>query len=144
MRTRSRPHLFRHVTWIALGLVVVGVFSTWTTADSVTLSGTEGPNNGWLLVILAAPALAWSTMMERDSWRGAIGVVGVLGTSLVIVWTALQNWADNREVLDASVGHGLVLVVAAGSVLALSAMFRGVQLLRTRRITTSPRRERGG
>ena len=120
------------MTWIALALVVVGVFSTWTTAGSVTLNGTEGPNNGWLVVILAVPALWWSRMMERDSWSGWVGVLGVLGASLVIVWTALENWADNRDVLDASVGHGLLLVVAAGTVLALVAAFRGIELLRTR------------
>jgi hypothetical protein len=133
LRARSRPHVLRLVTWVALALVVVGVFSTWATVGSVTLNGTEGPNNGWLVVILAVPALAWSRMMERDSWSGAIGVAGVLGASLVIVWTAVENWADNREVLDASVGHGLLLVVAAGAVLALSAAFRGVELLSSRR-----------
>ena len=120
------------MTWIALALVVVGVFSTWTTAGSVTLNGTEGPNNGWLVVILAVPAFWWSRMMERDSRSGWVGVLGVLGASLVIVWTALENWADNRDVLDASVGHGLLLVVAAGTVLALVAAFRGIELLRTR------------
>jgi hypothetical protein len=132
VRARSRPHVLRLVTWIALALVVVGVFSTWTTSGSVTLNGTEGPNNGWLVVILAVPALAWSRMMARDSWTGWIGVVGVLGASLVIVWTALENWADNRDVLDASVGHGLLLVVAAGATLALTAGFRGIELFRSR------------
>jgi FtsH-binding integral membrane protein len=132
LRARSRPHVLRLVTWIALGLVVIGVFSTWTTAGSVTLNGTEGPNNGWLVVILAVPTLAWSRMMERDSWTGAIGVVGLLGASIVILGTALENWADNREVLQASVGHGLLLVVAAGATLALAAAFRGIELLRSR------------
>jgi drug/metabolite transporter (DMT)-like permease len=132
LRPRSRPHVFRLVIWIALGLVVIGVFSTWTTAGSVTLNGTEGPNNGWLVVILVVPALAWSRMMERDSWTGAVGVVGLLGVSIVILGTALENWADNREVLQASVGHGLLLVVAAGATLALAAAFRGIELLRSR------------
>ena len=110
----------------------MGVFSTWATAGSVTLNGTEGPNNGWLVVILAVPALWWSRMMERESWSGWVGVVGVLGASLVIVWTALENWADNRAVLGASVGHGLLLVVAAGAMLGLVAAFRGIELVRTR------------
>jgi hypothetical protein len=132
LRAPSRPHPLRLVTWIALGLVVVGVFSTWTSAGSLTLNGTEGPNNGWLVVILAVPALFWSRMMERDSWSGWIGVIGVLGASLVIVWTAVENWAHNREILDARVGHGLLLVVAAGATLAFAAAFRGVELLRSR------------
>jgi hypothetical protein len=130
---RSRPHFLRLVTWIALGLVVIGVFSTWATAGSVTLNGTEGPNNGWLIVVLAVPVLFWSRMMERDSWTGWIGTAGVLGASLVIVWTAVENWSDNREILDASVGHGLVLVVAAGAALALAAAFRGIELLSSRK-----------
>ena len=70
-------------------------------------------------------------MMERESWTGAIGVVGLLGASLVILWTALENWADSREVLDASVGHGLLLVVAASATLALAAGYRAVELLRS-------------
>ena len=131
MRARSRPRAFRIVVWTALALVVIGVFSTWTTAGSLTLNGIEGPNNGWLVVILAGPAFAWSRMMERSSWSGAIGVVGLLGASLVILWTALENWADSREVLDASAGHGLLLVVAASTTLALAAGYRAVELLRS-------------
>ena len=41
------------VVWVAIAILVVGVFSTWTVAGPVTLNGTEGPNNGWLVVILA-------------------------------------------------------------------------------------------
>ena len=67
------------VVWVAIAVLLVGVFSTWTEAGPVTLNGTEGPNNGWLLVILAVPALAWARMMERGSW---IGVIGLLGAAL--------------------------------------------------------------
>jgi hypothetical protein len=111
--------------------VVFGVFSTWTTVGSVTLNGTEGPNNGWLVVILAVPTLAWARLMEQRSWSGAIGVIGVLGSSIVMCWTALENWADNRRVLDASVGYGLVVVVTAAVVLAAVAALRGVELVRS-------------
>jgi hypothetical protein len=123
----------RPVTLVALTLVVVGVFSTWTEAGPVTLNGIEGPHDGWLVLILAAASVAWARMMERSSWSGAIGVAGVLGASLAIAWTALGSWAENRDVLDASVGHGLVLVVAAAAVLAAVAALRGVELARARR-----------
>jgi hypothetical protein len=95
--------------------VAVGVFSTWTTDGPVTLNGVEGPNNGWLVVILAAFALAWTGSMTRGSW---LGIMGVLGASLVMIWTAVENWLDGRDVFGASAGHGLVLVVAASAVLA--------------------------
>ena len=107
------------------------MFSTWTTIGSVTLNGTQGPNNGWLVVLLALPTIAWARMLERSSWSGAIGVVGVLGAALVILWTATENWLDNRETLGASVGHGLLLVLVAGLALAIVAALRGVELLRT-------------
>lgn len=112
--------------------MVVGVFSTWATAGPVTLNGIEGPNDGWLVVILAALAVLWARMLEREGWRGWIGAVGVLGAALVMFCTALESWADNREILDASVGHGLLLVVAASSVLALVATFRALELFRSR------------
>ena len=68
-------------------------------AGPVRLDGTEGPNNGWLVLIVAALALGWVRSMARGSW---IGVLGVLGAGIVIGWTAIENWLDNRQVLDAS------------------------------------------
>jgi hypothetical protein len=110
--------------------VLAGVFSTWTTVGPVTLNGTQGPNHGWLVVVLTAPAIAWARMMARGSW---IGVIGLLGASIVMCWTAVENWADNRDVLGASVGHGLVLVVGASVALASVALLRGVELVRSAR-----------
>lgn len=121
----------RLAPYLAIGAVLVGVFSTWTTTGSVTLNGTEGPNNGWLLVVLAAPTVWWARMMERGSWSGAIGVIGVLGASIVMCWTAIESWADNRNVLDASVGHGLLIVIGASLVLAVLALLRGIELARS-------------
>jgi CDP-diglyceride synthetase len=118
------------VVWVAIAVLLVGVFSTWTVAGPVTLNGTEGPNNGWLIVILALPVLAWARLMERGSW---IGVIGVLGAAVVMCWTAVESWRDNREILAASVGHGLLLVVAASVTLAGTAIARGVELARAAR-----------
>jgi hypothetical protein len=119
--------------WIAIGVALLGVFSTWTSIGTTTLNGTEGPNNGWLVVIVSGFAFGWLRLMERSSWTGAIGMLGVLGASVVICWTALENWSDNRAVFEASVGHGLVLVVAAGVALAIVAALRGVELVRAAR-----------
>jgi hypothetical protein len=118
--------------WLALAVVVVGVFSTCTTAGRVTLNGVQGPNDGWLVVIVAALACAWAAMMRRRGWSGGIGVLGVLGASAVIVWTAVESWADGRRVLDASAGHGLILVLGGAVLLAAAATYRGVELLRSR------------
>ena len=103
------------------------MFCTWLAEDRLTLSGIEGPNNGWLCVLLAGPAFLWARSMERGSW---VGVVGVLAGALVIGWTATENWLDASRVLDTRVSYGLLLVLAASVVLAAVAVVRAVSLLR--------------
>jgi hypothetical protein len=123
----------RIVGWAAVAALPVGVFSTWTTAGPYTLNGTQGPNDGWLVVVAALLAFGWLMMMERASWTGAVGVVGTLGAAFVVCWTAIEDWRDNREVLDAGAGWGLLLVVAAGAALAVIAVVRGLELVRASR-----------
>jgi cardiolipin synthase len=112
---------------IAIVAVVVGVFCTWLAEEPVTLNGIEGPNNGWLCVLLAGPAYLWARQMRRGSW---VAVVGVLGCALAIGWTAVENWVDGRRVLDAGASYGLLLVLLGSAALATSAVVRGVSLLR--------------
>jgi hypothetical protein len=114
---------------IAIAAVVIGVFLTWTSDEPVTLNGTQGPNNGWLAVIVAAFALGWTWPLRRGSW---IGIVGVLGAAAVIAWTAIENWLDNRDALGASASFGLILVVAASVVLAALAVATALQRARLR------------
>jgi cardiolipin synthase A/B len=108
---------------VAIVAVVVGVFCTWLTQGGVTLNGVEGPNNGWLCVLLAAPVLLWTRMMLRGSW---VGVVGVLAGALVIGWTAAENWIDGSDVLDAGVSYGLLLVLAGCAVLVAAAVLQAM------------------
>jgi cardiolipin synthase len=108
-------------------VAVFGVFCTWLVSGPVTLSGIEGPNNGWLCVLLAGPALLWARRMERGSW---VGVLGALACGLLIAWTAAENWRDGHRVLEAGVAYGLLLVLAAGLVLASAALLRALSLLR--------------
>lgn len=91
----------------------------------MTLNGTQGPNNGWLVVIVAAFALAWTRSMARGSW---VGVIAVAGASVVMGWTAVENWLDNRAVLHARASYGLVLVVVASVALGGAAVARAVEL----------------
>ena len=109
---------------IAIAAVVIGVFLTWTTDEPVTLNGTQGPNNGWLVVIVAAFALGWTWPLRRSSW---VGIAGVLGAGAVIAWTAVESWRDSREVFGAAAAYGLVLVVAASVVLAGTAVATAVR-----------------
>ena len=102
---------------------------TWTKDGSVHLDGTQGPNNGWLVLIVAAFALGWTRSMSTGSW---VGVIGVLGASVVMGSTAIQSWLDSRDVVGATASYGLVLVVAASVALAGAAVARGVEAFSVR------------
>jgi hypothetical protein len=111
----------------AVAIATIGVFSTWTTAGPVTLNGIEGPNNGWLVLIVGAFAIGWSRSLARGSW---IGVAGVLGAAVVMGWTAVENWLDGREVVGAAAGFGLVLVTVASAALVCAATVAALALVR--------------
>jgi cardiolipin synthase len=115
------------VARVGIVAVVVGVFCTWLDEGPLTLNGIEGPNNGWLCVLLAGPAFLWARQMQRGSW---VGVVGVLGCALVIGWAAAENWVDGRRVLDAGASYGLLLVLLGSAGMAAAAVVRGVSLVR--------------
>ena len=115
----------RLVCRIAVAAVLVGVFVTWLADGPVRLDGTQGPNDGWLAAIVAGLALLWIRML--GSWPG---VIGVLGSGLVIGWTALQDWLDARAVIGASPRLGLALVLAGSVALMAVAIVQAVELAR--------------
>jgi uncharacterized membrane protein YhhN len=115
---------------VAILAAVLGVLATWTRDGRVRLDGLEGPDNGWLVLIVAAFALAWTRSMARGS---RIGVVAVLGAAVVMGWAALETWLDSREAVGARIGIGLLLVLGASVALGLTAAARSAQLRPTRR-----------
>ena len=124
---------------MALGSVaaaVLAVFLTWTSDGPVELNGTQGPHNGWLVVILAMFALAWVRSMARGSW---IGIVGVVACAVVMAWTGIESWLDSRSVLDASASYGLLVVVVASGALAGAAVASGVAVRSRTRATAAVR-----
>ena len=123
----AAPVWQRWVVWTALALVIAGVFSTWSVDGSVSLNGTQGPNDGWLLAILAVLGLGWARMMERGSW---VGVAGLVATAIVMCWSALADWLDSRDTVSSSAGHGLLLVLVGSVVLGATAGAHGVRLHR--------------
>jgi cardiolipin synthase len=128
------------VAAIGIAVAAVGVFGTWTSVGPVSLNGVQGPNDGWLVLIALVFALACLRSLGRGSW---FGVAAMAGASLVIAWVAVEDWLENRAVLDAEVGYGLVLVLVASVALAASAVVRGLQLVDARRATPTSRRSVG-
>ena len=99
------------------------MFCTWTNDGSVSLNGIQGPNDGWLVVIVAVPALLLVRSLAKGTW---VGVIGVLGSAAVMGWTALASWRESRDVVGASVA------------LAVAGVARGLELLRARGASREP------
>lgn len=118
----------RPVCLVALAAVTVGVFLTWTSDGAVDLDGVQGPNDGWLVLILAAFALVWIGALERRSWTA---VLAVLGSALVMSWTAVGDWLDARDVSGASAGLGLLFVVLGSALFAAVSVRVAVDLIRS-------------
>jgi hypothetical protein len=118
----------------AVAAAALGVFLPWTVDGPVELDGTEGPHNGWLVLFVALFALGWLRSLRAGSW---IGVVGVGGAGIVIVWTALESWLGYRAVTGGRPAVGLVLVVAGGATLAALAVLRAGEVARARRAASS-------
>ena len=139
-RFHARPGP-RAIAAIAIVAAAVGVFSTWTSDGPVSLNGTQGPNDGWLVLIALVFVLCCLRSLRHGSW---LGVAAVGGGSLVIGWVATKDWLENRDALDADAGYGLVLVIGASIALAASAIARGLQLADARLAgtATAPARSR--
>jgi uncharacterized membrane protein YhhN len=126
-RRLSTPAASRALVLAGLAIAAVGVFLRWTTDDPVAVDGTEGPNNGWLVVVMVAFAAGWTRSLLRGSRAAAVGVIGA---AVVIAWTALENWYDGRQAADAAASYGLLLVIAGSVLLASGAVLTAAQAWR--------------
>ena len=97
----------------------------------MSLNGTQGPHDGWLVGGPRGPGAPLGPL----AWRAGRGSAwwAFSARPLVIGWAVLTSWRDSREVLEASVGYGLLLVFAASLALAAAGLARGVELFVARR-----------
>jgi peptidoglycan/LPS O-acetylase OafA/YrhL len=114
----SNRHVPSRVAYLALAAAAIGVFLPWTQDGPVHLDGLDGPNNGWLVLIVAGIALCWMRSMGRGS---LVASAAVCGSALVIGLTAVNDWVDGRRVLDATGAYGVMIVVGASVILAAAA-----------------------
>jgi len=98
--------------WIAtagVAAMVVGSFGPWAKAFAFTVSGTDGSNDGWLVVagaVLAALAL-WAYSRSTTRWLPIVNVlVGAAGTAITLYDRHEITTADD----DAGIFNGVVQV----------------------------------
>ena len=142
-RPPSRPRGDRGEPWfyvalLASGLTVVAAFLPWITAvtvfGDVSRSGVDGGGDGVMTGLLGlAVALIALTTRNHDSDRGA--GIAIIVCALIVVAISVYDLVSvndrisdiDRRYVDASVGIGLYLTIAAG----ISGVVAGV--LRTNR-----------
>lgn len=119
----------RGVQWWVLGsaaLMVVGAFGPWVKALGVSVGGTDGSNDGWLVVAAAAIGglLFWSLRARRGGGIWAL-LGGIAGAGVSIYDRSHVQSAINHGGVFASalvrVGWGLNLDLVASISMAVAA-----------------------
>jgi hypothetical protein len=113
--------------WGAIALAIVGVFGTWRSSGPVSLSGVEGPHNGWLVIIFGLMALAGVGALSHGGW---LGIVTVAGAAAVMLYAAVSNLIDDNAVLGGQSGWGVWLTIVASALLAGVAVLAAVARIR--------------
>jgi hypothetical protein len=76
----------RILTWalISVGLMIVGAFGPWATVLGASVSGTDGHNDGWIVIVIAllGGLFVYGRRESRDAgiWALLIGGIGVAAT----------------------------------------------------------------
>jgi hypothetical protein len=125
------------LTWIGLvaaGAMVIGAFGPWVKAVgllNVSVSGTDGSNDGWVVVGVALLGVLAFALYERARrgraaiqllWSGAAALAGGAGAAVAIydrgnVTDAAEE--NTSELATLGVGWGLNLVLGGSIVLAI-------------------------
>ncbi len=112
--------------WVvaSAALMVVGSFGPWAKVLGVTVSGTDGNNDGWFVVAIAVVAGAvflWKRGKPQAGFAAIVG--GVLGASVAMydrsnVKDAASGGGELGELVQ--VGWGLNLALVASISLAIA------------------------
>ena len=114
--------------WIVVSaaLMVIGSFGPWAKVLGVSISGTDGGNDGWFVIAIAAVAGAvflWQREVMQAGYAAIAG--GVLGASIAIYdRTNIEDAADETGRLGelVEVGWGLNLAMVASISLAIAGV----------------------
>jgi hypothetical protein len=108
------------VAYVAVVGMVVGGLGPWITLGSLSSSGTDGHDGGFVIfaAVIAAVLLAVFAATGRRGWLIGAGVVGVL--MLITTIADLSDINDNA-ISGAGPGWGIWLAVIASGILMIAA-----------------------
>src|SRR5262245_33628816 len=114
--------------WVvaSAALMVLGAFGPWVELLGLSAGGTDGDNDGWLVIAVAVVAGAIFLWQRRTPRAGAAALAGgVLGAIITIydrsnVGDAATEVGQAGELVE--VGWGLNLAIAASVSLAIAGV----------------------
>jgi len=114
--------------WVlaSAALMVVGAFGPWVELLGLSAGGTDGGNDGWLVIAVAVAAAALFLWQRRKARAGAAALAGgVLGAIITIydrsnVGDAAGEAGQAGELVQ--VGWGLNLAIGASISLAIAGI----------------------
>ncbi len=109
------------------GLAVLGAFGPWVTVVGVTVSGTSGSNDGWIVVLLIAVGLGifWVNRDSKKAGWGALLSGGLSTAATVYDREHVSRIISQGGVLARAltqIGWGLNLAAAASLSLAVCGL----------------------
>jgi hypothetical protein len=121
--------------------MAVGAFGPWETVLGVSVGGTKGSSDGWLILGLALLVLLCAVGQHRSRLLVGIGLLAGLGGVAITAYDRNQitTVIDHAGFFGAlaNVGWGLNLALAASASAAIQALFAGRALASER--STVPR-----
>jgi len=114
--------------WVlaSAALMVVGAFGPWVELLGLSAGGTDGNNDGWLVIAVAVVAGAIFLWQRRTPRAGAAAIAGgVLGAIITIYDRSNVSDAagENAQVGElVQVGWGLNLAIVASISLAIAGV----------------------
>jgi len=115
-----------HACRVAILLAIIGVFGTWSSSYPVSLNGVEGSHNGWLVIIYGLIALSGVRSLSRGGW---LGIVTVLGSAAIMLYTPVSDLLADRSIGESS-GWGIWLTMVMSGILATIAIVAAVERIR--------------
>lgn len=115
--------------WVVVSgaLMIIGAFGPWATVLAISIGGTDGSNDGWLVVAAAGIGGGLAYAMRRSRGSGAWALVGGIAGLAVTAYdrshiqNAISQGGAFAQALG-NVGWGLNLALIASISMALSGL----------------------
>jgi len=112
--------------WVlaSAAMMLVGAFGPWVKVFGMSANGTDGSNDGWLIVAFAVIAAAIFVVKRGRQWAGIVALIGGIAATATAIYervhitNAIKGGGEFADL--AQIGWGLNLCLAASISFALA------------------------